>query len=78
MNTQKWSTDIPTESGWYWAKRNVAECPEINNVPFIVWVSSDMRLRFGRHEHGFHVADVGFAFWCGPLVPPNAELKGGA
>lgn len=67
----EWTTEIPTQYGWYWVRRNVKECPEINNAPFIVFVGSDLHIRTERHDYGVNVADAGFDFWCGPLLPPT-------
>ena len=80
----KWTRDKPTEPGAYWVRgfgfdKSRAEAL----VEVRAWrggLKCNLHETTGTREYDdwFHVADLSPAFrWCGPLVPPNAELSGG-
>lgn len=67
-----WSTDEPTEDGWYWTLKGNIDEP----IPEIVFALGDMNMR--HDERGVYdypdMPLVSFSFfthWLGPLPKPE-------
>lgn len=66
MSTYRWSTDQPTQPGWYWFRGKAHEADA-----FIVLV--DEAGQFQWPDGGFQEVSLARGEWAGPIQEPKEE-----
>jgi hypothetical protein len=68
----KWTTEKPTESGWFWYRGPLSE-----DQPMVVHVYDVGKIFYtGPWPDGHTVRlERSFGEWAGPLEPPKGRLK---
>ncbi len=70
MNEMKWTTEKPTDPGWYWYH------PEFTETPLIVLVSiRGKSVTFERAGFSmlYKISKEGTGKWAGPIPVPEDE-----
>lgn len=60
----EWTTETPTESGWYWWRDEGVE-------PDCVWVSAGPNAKVWTIQQGSDYLGTQGGEWYGPLAPPD-------
>jgi len=65
-----WTTEKPTQPGWYWWRKSRRHEIEIAKL----WDVDNIYGQFHQDPHVFRVDEVG-GEWAGPLAPPEETRK---
>ena len=68
MNELKWSTELPTDIGWYWVSDSRDNWKQIN----VVYVRDYVGELAIANSHIRHMTSCK---WAGPILPPKEEAE---
>lgn len=81
----KWTTEYPTQPGYYWIKNYTAKMgdyerlapfPDIVEIRKFQYIDDDgLRVKLLGESIPLKLSDFTQAEWCGPIQPPQDESK---
>lgn len=70
----KWTTDLPTQEGWYWIKRKEREILQVSSIEMVEvseWLDDKLLVTFTGNEEALEACEVKDCEWYGPIEPPE-------
>lgn len=74
-NGEAWTTEPPTQEGWYWAKPDMSKKPEHDNVQVVYLWDWDGEPKVMVSGVEISVPVFHFTHWLGPLPVPELPEK---